>query len=1155
MAERLSDAEIRKLIKHQTLARKKKKATTLTKVRSGVEISVDTSSKATPSKLSDLYLSFPETDVNFGKGSNAILSNFADLRPDKRIKVISGGQRGADKIGLEVAKELGFETGGTAPAKFSVSGGKDPSLKNFGLKEITEKQTKAYQGSESFYGPRTERNVLDSDATLIFTVEGRQDSPGSKLTRNLAIKHGKPFLQNPTSEQISRLVSRRNIQTINIAGNREFKDKNIIKSALSSVKGKGLVFGRGGTIKRFRTAEGAYQAFKSGKYVSGFENLSGFDAKKKGRTIPVDKKISESLMRDIVAERFDQDTPFREALLKTGKIKHSVGDKFWSEAFPRILEDVRDFDMKRSSKGEMKRVPRKLRVPPKGPILKDITKQFTALVESTVKQHKDLTQLPVKEKPIKRTQNLDGGPQGFVSQNRKGFITPDVKIQGWLTDMLKQVDDVNKSGGGDLKFFGHSLPANVWGDIVKTSLSGTMQHLDIGKGKGAYKFSLIDPDVKTWVEANRGVEEAILRKERLSITTPFDADKTINEGEYLVKQQDTTLSAHKTRPNLEPVSPSQARTKSGTFGSKSMDAETKKVKVQSTASAVFNVEEAEDFKWSNEGTKVVDELDVVKYSENPIIDHIVDLKKSSSETSLEERYIQTIFTGGSKDKKSEVIQKGKKITTELSPLDDAKESFRATEAEARKKRSKVASKKQSVQQTFLTSTDEVKLKEVDIPTIDRYEKKHQKPVSQFEKDPFVNFEYGPTSKERAIVAKKQVEILKKKGLTPEPLEKKQLPMNFEYGSSGLPGTQKTTFDEIFKGERRSTLRSYSHGLNIGDIVEVVGKQGQKGDVKITGIRDVDASMAEEISKTERWTPDYIEKRLSGGKKTQQIFYEPVVKPPVVKTDTILTASNPANVPIPESEQTVRKRPVATAYDSRSGKFEYDPKSVHELSGESFKEVKKGTEFVPLERKPSVSVLTQEPVIKIRKEGESLRPNQKAYSISGGEVEIPDVFLGSEERIIPEPKPVPLKEGEEIIASGTQVKSGVKQPASVTATTTDVKKWAKGKKLRQAQMNWAMKALIGVTAVPVIDYALAPLDIAIAHETQIKPTQKEFNVGKTGFKKASGFMMPRSRDYEKSMREGIKKSETTALTDFKNWGKDVWAWIDKPPKQPRSHRIR
>jgi len=109
------------------------------------------------------------------------------------------------------------------------------------------------------------------------------------------------------------------------------------------------------------------------------------------------------------------------------------------------------------------------------------------------------------------------------------------------------------------------------------------------------------------------------------------------------------------------------------------------------------------------------------------------------------------------------------------------------------------------------------------------------------------------------------------------MAKKRLPMNFEFGNQGLPGTQKTTFDEIFKGKRRSTLRSYDHGLNVGDIVEVISANPRRiGEVKITGIRDVDASMAEEISKTERWTPDYIRKRLSGSKKTQQIFYEPIV---------------------------------------------------------------------------------------------------------------------------------------------------------------------------------------------------------------------------------------------------------------------------------------
>ena len=115
-------------------------------------------------------------------------------------------------------------------------------------------------------------------------------------------------------------------------------------------------------------------------------------------------------------------------------------------------------------------------------------------------------------------------------------------------------------------------------------------------------------------------------------------------------------------------------------------------------------------------------------------------------------------------------------------------------------------------------------------------------------------------------------------------KKKRLPMNFEFGDQGLPGTQKTTFDEIFKGKRRSTLRSYDHGLNVGDIVEVISANPRRiGEVKITGVRDVDVSMAEEISKTERWTPDYIKKRLSGGKKTQQIFYEPTKSPETTST--------------------------------------------------------------------------------------------------------------------------------------------------------------------------------------------------------------------------------------------------------------------------------
>ena len=153
-----------------------------------------------------------------------------------KIKVISGGQVGADRIGLEEAKKLGFETGGTAPHKYLTSKGSDLSLKDFGLTEISNAETISYQGRERVYGPRTEQNVLKSDLTLLYSVEGRHSSRGSILTRNLAKRHGKPLLQNPTPKQIADLVSGlgKKDLTINIAGNREYIDRKTISEGLQA---------------------------------------------------------------------------------------------------------------------------------------------------------------------------------------------------------------------------------------------------------------------------------------------------------------------------------------------------------------------------------------------------------------------------------------------------------------------------------------------------------------------------------------------------------------------------------------------------------------------------------------------------------------------------------------------------------------------------------------------------------------------------------------------------------------------------------------------------------------------------------------------------------------------------------------------------------
>jgi hypothetical protein len=149
----------------------------------------------------------------------------------RAFSVISGGQIGADRLGLEVAKELGLKTGGTAPKGFKTSRGADKSLRDFGLTEISDQQTKDYQGRENFYGPRTEQNIINSDYTLLF---GSPESPGSRLTVSLARKHGKRILINPSPEQFAELVSKEGTGTINIAGNRSFKDRAMIKKVIEA---------------------------------------------------------------------------------------------------------------------------------------------------------------------------------------------------------------------------------------------------------------------------------------------------------------------------------------------------------------------------------------------------------------------------------------------------------------------------------------------------------------------------------------------------------------------------------------------------------------------------------------------------------------------------------------------------------------------------------------------------------------------------------------------------------------------------------------------------------------------------------------------------------------------------------------------------------
>lgn len=126
------------------------------------------------------------------------------------MKVISGGQTGVDRAGLEIARERGFETGGKAPGDFLTENGPDPSLKLFGLVETTSRS----------YNPRTAANVRESDGTVLF---GDMNSSGSQNTIQYCIRYGRPYITNPTADGLVRFVRTFHINTLNVAGNRASK--------------------------------------------------------------------------------------------------------------------------------------------------------------------------------------------------------------------------------------------------------------------------------------------------------------------------------------------------------------------------------------------------------------------------------------------------------------------------------------------------------------------------------------------------------------------------------------------------------------------------------------------------------------------------------------------------------------------------------------------------------------------------------------------------------------------------------------------------------------------------------------------------------------------------------------------------------------------
>jgi hypothetical protein len=136
-------------------------------------------------------------------------------------KIISGGQTGVDRAALDMAIKHGIPHGGWVPRGRKAEDGILP-------RKYSVRETSGYS-----YSRRTERNVLEADGTLILS-RGKLKG-GSLLTRQMALKHGRPWLHVDLEKRsafeaalnVHEWSTRERIGVLNVAGPRASEDREI----------------------------------------------------------------------------------------------------------------------------------------------------------------------------------------------------------------------------------------------------------------------------------------------------------------------------------------------------------------------------------------------------------------------------------------------------------------------------------------------------------------------------------------------------------------------------------------------------------------------------------------------------------------------------------------------------------------------------------------------------------------------------------------------------------------------------------------------------------------------------------------------------------------------------------------------------------------
>lgn len=139
------------------------------------------------------------------------------------MRIVSGGQTGVDRGALDAARRLGLSHGGWCPRGRLAEDGAIPP--EYELRETESRE----------YPVRTERNVHDSDGTLI--LYRRTLSGGTSLTHRFCRKHAKPHCLidlmddlrpvEARAEAVRGWLAKHRIRVLNVAGPRESNEPGI----------------------------------------------------------------------------------------------------------------------------------------------------------------------------------------------------------------------------------------------------------------------------------------------------------------------------------------------------------------------------------------------------------------------------------------------------------------------------------------------------------------------------------------------------------------------------------------------------------------------------------------------------------------------------------------------------------------------------------------------------------------------------------------------------------------------------------------------------------------------------------------------------------------------------------------------------------------